>query len=85
VYGNIDHAGLRLITCGGTFNRITRHYSHNTVVYAKLVEDAPKIEEIKKVETPPKILDFKRFDSWPNKESKSTLRVITSLQKSSNF
>lgn len=37
VYGNIDYAGLRLITCGGTFNRATGNYSHNTVVYAKLV------------------------------------------------
>jgi hypothetical protein len=37
VYGNIDYAGIRLITCGGTFNTTTHHYSHNTVVYAKLV------------------------------------------------
>src|SRR5450756_1050536 len=26
VYGNIDHAGLRLITCGGSFNSQTGHY-----------------------------------------------------------
>lgn len=37
VYGNINHAGLRLITCGGSFNRLTGQYSHNTVVYATLV------------------------------------------------
>ncbi len=37
VYGNIDYAGLRLITCGGTFNTDTGHYSENTVVYASLV------------------------------------------------
>ncbi len=37
VYGNIDHAGLRLITCSGEFNHFTRHYSHNTVVYATLM------------------------------------------------
>lgn len=36
VYGNISHAGLRLITCSGSFNRITRSYTHNTVVYATL-------------------------------------------------
>lgn len=36
VYGNIDHPGLRLITCGGTYNALTGHYSHNTVVYASL-------------------------------------------------
>jgi LPXTG-site transpeptidase (sortase) family protein len=37
VYGNIDHAGLRLITCGGTFNRSTGHYQDNIVVFADLV------------------------------------------------
>ena len=37
VYGNIGYAGLRLITCGGTFNTATGHYSENTVVYASLV------------------------------------------------
>jgi len=35
VYGNIDYPGLRLITCGGAFNPLTGHYSHNTVVYAR--------------------------------------------------
>lgn len=37
VYGNIDYAGLRLITCDGSFNQITRSYSHNLVVYARMV------------------------------------------------
>lgn len=37
VYGDIDYPGLRLITCGGTFNYLTRHYSNNTVVFASLV------------------------------------------------
>lgn len=37
VYGNIDHAGIRLITCGGTFNRSIHRYSHNTVVYGSMV------------------------------------------------
>lgn len=37
VYGNIDHAGLRLITCGGEFNKTTRTYPDNVVVYASLV------------------------------------------------
>lgn len=36
VYGNIDHAGLRLITCGGNYDGATGHYSENTVVYASL-------------------------------------------------
>lgn len=38
VYGNIDYAGLRLITCTGTFDKGKQRYSHNLVVYAKLVE-----------------------------------------------
>jgi sortase (surface protein transpeptidase) len=37
VYGDIDHAGLRLITCGGTWNAATHHYESNTVVYADLI------------------------------------------------
>lgn len=38
VYGNIDHSGLRLITCGGTFNPQTNQYDHNTVVFASFVK-----------------------------------------------
>ncbi len=37
VYGNLDHAGLRLITCGGAFNNDTGHYESNIVVFATLV------------------------------------------------
>lgn len=37
VYGSIDHAGLRLVTCTGLFDRSTRSYTHNLVVYATLV------------------------------------------------
>jgi sortase (surface protein transpeptidase) len=37
VYGNINYPGLRLITCDGTFNYETRHYSNNLVVYARMV------------------------------------------------
>ncbi|MFE9399162.1 class F sortase [Streptomyces flavidovirens] len=36
VYKNIDHAGLRLITCGGQYDRSTRYYSDNVVVFASL-------------------------------------------------
>jgi sortase (surface protein transpeptidase) len=36
VYGPIDHAGLRLITCGGPFDSGTGHYVDNIVVYADL-------------------------------------------------
>lgn len=38
VYGDIDHAGLRLITCSGLYNRGSGRYSHNLVVYAALKE-----------------------------------------------
>ena len=38
VYGDISHAGLRLITCTGKFNRLIGRYSHNLVVYAELIE-----------------------------------------------
>jgi sortase (surface protein transpeptidase) len=37
VYGDVDVAAIRLITCGGVFNRSTGHYDDNIVVYAELV------------------------------------------------
>jgi len=37
VYGNINYAGLRLITCTGTYSHTAERYSHNLIVYAKLV------------------------------------------------
>ena len=37
VYGNIPNAGLRLITCGGSFNNSTASYTQDTVVFANLV------------------------------------------------
>ena len=40
VYGDIDHAGLRLITCGGAFDETTRHYLDNIVVFASLIDPA---------------------------------------------
>ncbi|MEV7624042.1 class F sortase [Actinoplanes sp. NPDC089786] len=36
VYGAIDHAGLRLITCGGDFDDRAGHYRDNIVVFATL-------------------------------------------------
>lgn len=36
VYGDIDHAGLRLITCGGDYDRGAGGYLANTVVFATL-------------------------------------------------
>ncbi|MCF6526033.1 class F sortase [Streptomyces sp. JJ36] len=36
VYGNLDHAGLRLITCGGDYDPERHYYSDNVVVFASL-------------------------------------------------
>ncbi|MDQ7810711.1 class F sortase [Amycolatopsis sp. A133] len=36
VYGAVEYAGLRLVTCGGEFDRTARSYLDNIVVYAHL-------------------------------------------------
>jgi hypothetical protein len=41
VYGNTDHAALRLITCGGKFDLSTRNYESNIVAYASLLSSHP--------------------------------------------
>lgn len=38
VYGDIDHAGLRLITCSGTYKRGEQRYTHNLIVFADLID-----------------------------------------------
>lgn len=40
VYGPIDHAGLRLITCGGEFDASRHSYRDNVVVFAALTRAA---------------------------------------------
>ncbi len=37
VYGDLDHAGLRLITCGGSFDEDTGDYLHNVIVFGSLI------------------------------------------------
>jgi sortase (surface protein transpeptidase) len=37
VYGDTDHAALRLLTCGGPFDRATGHYVDNVIVFGSLV------------------------------------------------
>jgi sortase (surface protein transpeptidase) len=37
VYGDLDHAGLRLITCGGSFDSQARSYVDNIIAFADLV------------------------------------------------
>jgi LPXTG-site transpeptidase (sortase) family protein len=41
VYGNLDHAGLRLITCGGEFDPDAHSYESNIIVFASLVGSRP--------------------------------------------
>jgi len=41
VFGNIDHAGLRLITCGGRYDGVSHRYSDNVVIFATLVDVRP--------------------------------------------
>lgn len=37
VYGDIEYAGLRLVTCSGLYNYSSLRYSHTLVVYAEAV------------------------------------------------
>ncbi|MFI5913302.1 class F sortase [Dactylosporangium sp. NPDC051541] len=41
VYGPVDHAALRLITCGGEFDAATGHYRDNIVAFADLEQAQP--------------------------------------------
>jgi sortase (surface protein transpeptidase) len=40
VYGPLNYAGIRLITCGGTFNPETHHYTENTVVFGAMISSS---------------------------------------------
>ena len=42
VYGDTAGAELRLITCGGAFDRSKQSYTDNIIVYAKLDTEAPR-------------------------------------------
>lgn len=37
VYGDVDYAAIRLITCGGAFDRATGHYVDNIIAFGHLV------------------------------------------------
>jgi sortase (surface protein transpeptidase) len=41
VYGPVPDAELRLVTCGGSFDPVRRHYRDNIVVYAALTGSSP--------------------------------------------
>jgi len=38
VYGDLNYAGLRLITCSGSYDREQNRYDSNLIVYASLIE-----------------------------------------------
>ena len=40
VYGDTEGAELRLITCGGSFNRTVQSYHDNVIAYATMVDAA---------------------------------------------
>lgn len=46
VYGDIDHAGLRLLTCGGVFDDSAGSYVDNVVVFASLVAGPPRMPRL---------------------------------------
>lgn len=37
VYGNLSYPGIRLVTCTGIYDKKSQHYSHNLIVYGKIV------------------------------------------------
>lgn len=41
VYGPLDHAGLRLITCGGLYDESEHRYLDNVVAFARLIAVRP--------------------------------------------
>lgn len=44
VYSDLDYPGLRLITCSGIYDQGIQRYSHNLIVFARLVEDEDSVE-----------------------------------------
>jgi Sortase domain len=43
VYAGTDAAELRIITCGGTFDKSLGSYNDNIVVFAKLIDPLPRV------------------------------------------
>lgn len=61
VYGNTDDAQLRLITCGGSFNHKTLHYSQNTVVFASILPSETETTVKPVINNLVNILDKQKF------------------------
>ena len=45
VFGAIDHAGLRLITCGGDYEQAAHRYTDNVVAFARLTSWHPSQQQ----------------------------------------
>lgn len=45
VYRDINHAGLRILTCGGAFDEAAGHYLDNIVAFASLVDSTGLVAE----------------------------------------
>jgi hypothetical protein len=45
VYSDLEYPGLRLITCTGTYDKGIQRYSHNLIVFARLLEDETEAEQ----------------------------------------
>ncbi|WP_165486018.1 class F sortase [Frankia sp. Cppng1_Ct_nod] len=43
VYGKVDRPELRLITCGGDFDKKTHHYLDNVIVYAHVISGSTPV------------------------------------------
>lgn len=54
VYGRVDHAALRLVTCGGFFDRDNGGYQENVVVFATLTEVVEAGDEVSEVWSGPR-------------------------------
>lgn len=59
VYGSINYAGVRLITCAGQFDRKVHRYTHNLVVYGSMINSSSK-------DTPPLHLEDLPYHPKPS-------------------
>lgn len=60
VYGAVPYAGVRLITCSGTYDKNKERYSHNLIVYGELNKvkmPTGEVERFENNETPTDIDD----------------------------
>jgi Sortase domain len=73
VYGWTPESTLRLVTCGGDFDRKTGHYVENTIAYAELLSFTPS-------PWPTTTFAFPSFISETSSTSIATTTSISSIQ-----